>query len=103
MQVGAPLCVSGTARGAAALKQAGIPLYPGAVPITGGMGISFATADVLQKVRDWYLKKQTDWSLFKDGGMWVLYKGKPGLNPMEIFKKHRYWSAGMQICLLYIR
>lgn len=73
----------------AAIKAAGLTVYPGAVvlPGPGAMGFRFATSDNVNKVRSWYQEKTSGWAVFDDGSMWILYKGKPGLNPIEVMAK----------------
>ena len=73
----------------AAIKAAGLSVYPGAVvlPGPGAMGFRFATSDNVNKVRSWYQEKTSGWAVFDDGSMWILYNGKPGLNPIEVMAK----------------
>ena len=73
----------------AAIKAAGLSVYPGAVilPGLGAMGFRFATSDDVTKVRSWYSEKTSGWAVFDDGSMWILYNGKPGLNPIEVMSK----------------
>ena len=70
---------------------AGLSVYPNAVYLDGSpdFAAKFATSDTVEVVRDWYREKLPGWAVWVDGDMWVLYEGKPGLNPMEIMGKPR--------------
>ena len=70
-----------------AIKDAGLAVYPGSVVLPSAIGIKFASSDGVEKVRSWYSEKTSGWAVFDDGSMWILYNGKPGLNPIEVMSK----------------
>jgi hypothetical protein len=73
------------------IRGAGLSVYPNAVYLDGSpdFAAKFATSDTAEAVRNWYREKLPGWAVWVEGDMWVLYEGKPGLNPMEIMDKSR--------------
>ncbi len=74
---------------AAAIKAAGVTIYPGSVYLSGSPGLvaHFATADSPEKVQEWYRKKLPGWTLNKEMGEWYLHKGKPFTNQFELLNE----------------
>jgi len=63
------------------IKGAGIPIYSGAEFVNGNqdVGFRFVTNRSPEDVRAWYIKELAGWSVYREYGGWILYKGKPGL------------------------
>jgi len=63
------------------IKEAGIPIFSGAMFVNGNQdaGFRFATSISPEDVRAWYEKALPEWTLYNEYGGWILYKGKPGL------------------------
>ncbi len=85
------------AKDKAVLEQAGVPLYPGLQfvngAIQGEMGVRFATADDVEKVREFYRKAFPSWALNDEYGSWILYNGESGGGPMAYMSKNQVMVA----------
>ena len=68
---------------AAAMEATGVPMYPGAVYCLGDpvSGMRIAAGDDPEKVRSWYRKSLSEWSLYHSEtiGIWTLYDGPADL------------------------
>ena len=93
------VCAENTlpAKDKAILEQAGVPLYPGLQfvngELQGEMGVRFATADAVEKVREFYRKAFPGWALNDKYGSWILYNGEPGGGPMAYMSKNQVMVA----------
>ncbi len=74
-----------------ALKDAGIPVYPGSKYVSGDNDAAivmwFDTEDTVDKIMDWYEDKLPGWSATAINDRRVVYKGPKGLEVKQLSTK----------------
>ena len=80
-----------SARDAAILKEAGIPVHSSMQYVNGAlsgiMGVRFASSANVNELRAWYQGKFPGWSVNDQFGTWILYEGEPGGGPAAYMTK----------------